>query len=383
MGFLSEIIGYPLGWIMYLFYNLVENYGISIILFTIVTKLILLPLSINQQKNTVRNQMMSPKQARLQKMYANNKEKYQEELMKLYEEEGVNPTGGCMPMVLQFVLLYGIIDVVYRPLSHIFRASKALLAQATEIARPYIESLGQTWNDYRKELFIMQAVKEQPDLFSSMPELVEDCLGFHNTLFGLNLDAVPQWGNILMIIPILSGLVSLGSTIYSQWHMKKVNPNMQSMGAMNIMFYTMPLISVWIAFTLPAGVGFYWIISGIVSFVQMLILNKVMTEEVVMKMVEKDKEKAKKSGRKSMYQRMLEQQEMLNNGGQTVKRSEKITDSDRLSRSQQKEIEKMVINEARQKQLQKYGESDSDNLTPEEAAALEAARRRMAEKYGD
>ncbi len=358
MGFISDIIGYPLGWVMYFFYNLIQDYSIAIILFTIVTKLIVLPMSISTQKSTAKTQALTPKLNKIKEKYPDNKEKQQEETMKLYEQEGANPAGSCLPMIIQMVFLYGVIEVVYNPLTHIFRTSSDMIAQLSELTKPYIESIGQTWNAYRAELFIMQTVREQPDLFSAFPEIVEKCGEFNNYLFGLNLGEVPQWGHLLMILPIISGVINILISIHSQWNMKRKNPEAaNTMGnGMFLMMLGMPLLSVWIGFTLPAAVSFYWIISSITSFIQTLILNKVMTPEYVAKLNEKDKLKRKKKGRPSMYQRMLEQQQALQDGGVKTRPAEKLTAEDKLSRNQQKTLERQIINEARRRQAEKYGE---------------------------
>ena len=116
----------------------------------------------------------------------------------------------------------------------------------------------------------------------------------------------------LFLIPILSGLMQLVSTIYIQKMQKKRNPDMPSMGSMNLMLYTMPLFSVWIAFTVPAGVGFYWLCSSVFSFLQSVFLYAWFNEERVEKIGEAEREKAKNAKRRpSMMQRLMEQQEEM------------------------------------------------------------------------
>ena len=124
MGFISELIGYPLGWIMWAVYALVKNYGVAILIFTFIVRLILFPLSVKQQKSTAAMAAFQPKLDKLKKQYANNPNKLQEEQMKLYAEENINPMASCLPMFLQLFFLYGVFDVPFITFSE--SASRAL-----------------------------------------------------------------------------------------------------------------------------------------------------------------------------------------------------------------------------------------------------------------
>ncbi|MCI5910949.1 MAG: membrane protein insertase YidC, partial [Oscillospiraceae bacterium] len=97
---LYHILGTPFGWIMKIIYDLVKNYGVAIILFTLFTKIILFPITYKQMKNASRMQLLNPKLEKLRKSYKNNPQKLQEEQMKLYQEEHINPMGSCLPMLL-------------------------------------------------------------------------------------------------------------------------------------------------------------------------------------------------------------------------------------------------------------------------------------------
>lgn len=117
IDFLYSILGTPIGYIMWVVYLLVNNFGWAMVIFAVIVKLAMFPLTLKQQKNMAKTQLFTPKMQELQKKYANNKEKYQEELAKL-QKEGYNPMGGCGTMLLTFVLLFGVIDVVYKPMTH-------------------------------------------------------------------------------------------------------------------------------------------------------------------------------------------------------------------------------------------------------------------------
>ncbi len=383
MGFISEAIGTVLGFIMWLMYLITHNYAISIILFTLVTKILLFPLSVKQQKSSAAMTAFQPKLEKLKKQYANNPQKLQEEQMKLYSEEGINPMSSCLPLFIQFPILYGIFDVVYRPITHILRFGKDVINQAKEITQQILTESGgvPAYFEHRPEIYIVKEIQKNPGAFSGMgnSDFVDAVVNFNNKLFGIvDLGDIPTlhpdvWNAaavILIMIPIMSGLIQIIMTIYSQIRMKKMNPDAPSMGGMNIMFYVMPLFSVWIAFKYPAGIGFYWTMSSFFSLIQSIILYKVYTPEYVASLVEKDKQKRKKKNRPNMYQRMLD--EMAAQQGQTggTASSGKIAVSGvnneedteiKISKSKQKEYERMLIREARRRQAEKYGDEFIDD----------------------
>lgn len=381
MGFISELIGYPLGWIMWAIYQLFKNYGIAIFLFTVVTRLVMFPLSVKQQKSSAAMAAFSPKLEKLKKQYANNPQKLQEEQMKLYAEEDINPMASCGSLIPQLLFLYGVFDVVYRPLTHILRLTKEEVEALKAIAAPLFE--GNQNFDTRPEIFILQAVKDNAALFSGAEGISADILAkiadFENKLFGLvDLGAVPNslfnegtvWNAAafgLVLIPVLSGVFQLLMTFYTTAKQKKLNPEASAqMSSMNAMFYVLPIMSVWMAFSFPAGIGYYWICTTIVGFIQSIILNKIYTPEYVAKLIEKDKKKKKnkkKSGFMQKYNELLQEElkkqnaasgnnSRINTSGVVKEDGEDI----KLSKAQLKEYERKIIAEARRRQAEKYGD---------------------------
>ncbi|MDE6600478.1 MAG: YidC/Oxa1 family membrane protein insertase [Oscillospiraceae bacterium] len=387
---MSKLIGIPLGYIMWLMYQITHNYAWSIILFTLVTKIILFPLSVKQQKSSAAMAAFQPKLEKLKKQYANNQQKLQEEQMKLYSEEGINPMASCLPLFIQFPILYGIFDVVYRPLTHILHAKDDAIDAATKITEGIFGDAVPVYFKHRPEIYIVKEVQKDPSAFASMaekfPDFTEKVVGFNNKLFGIvDLGDIPTlhpevWNAaavILLMIPIMSGLIQLTMTIYMQIRNKKMNPDAPNMGGMNVMLYVMPLFSIWIAFRYPAGIGFYWTMSSLFSFLQSIVLYHIYTPEYVAALVEKDKQKRKKKNRPNMmerYQQLMEEQMASQNGGTASKSKSgavtaKVVDDDeesgssevKLSRAKQKEYEKMIIREARRRQAEKYGEEFIDD----------------------
>ncbi len=393
---MSQIIGYPLGFIMWLFYQLFSSYSVSIVLFTIVVRLILFPLSVKQQKSTASMQAMQPKLEKIKKQYANNQQKAQEEQMKLYQEEGVNPMASCLPMLIQLPILYGIFDVVNRPITHILRFNKDIIEWAKDITVKFYETnpisgVSAAAVGQRAELYILKLMESNPGLFAENADFTEKVSSFRNTLFGfINLGDTPSftpevWTASavgLVIIAVMSGVIQLIMTIYIQNRNKKMNPEgtavKSPMAGMNIMMYLFPVMSVMISMASPGGLGFYWLISGLAGFVQSVILYKIYNPEYVASLIEKDKEKKKKKRKNpnsvmQRYQAMLEQQNAANNNASAAVERNKllssaaVSDEDdgvneiKLSKSKQKEYERAIIAEARRRQAEKYGEEYNED----------------------
>ena len=202
MGFLG-FLGGPLGWVMDLIYQLVNSYGWAIILFTILVRLVMLPFSIKQQKSTARMQAYQPMINEINKKWANDKQRQSEEMMKLQEEYGFSPMAGCMPMLLTFLVLFGIIDVVYKPLQHILRISSTTISAAAE-------ALGIASN-YMTENTLIARIQADPSvaegLFSA--EQIQQISSFNMNFLGIDLGRTPVLSLApetlpLLIFPVLS-----------------------------------------------------------------------------------------------------------------------------------------------------------------------------------
>jgi len=370
---------------MWFCYQLVNNYALALVIFTLITRILLFPLSLKQQRSQAAMTAFQPKIEKLRKQYGNNQQKFQEEQMKLYQEEGINPMASCLPLLIQMPILFGIIDVVYRPLTHILRIRPDVMEQATEIAAGAFGDA--RYFSQRPELYVLQSVQQQPELYAHMPDFLETTQSFKNTLFGfIDLGQIPTfrpdvWDAAavgLIVIAISSGLLNLVQTIFTQRKMKKSNPdsaNNPTMKSMNIMLYGMPLFSVWIATTFPAGIGFYWAISAFLALIQSVILYKIYTPEYLAVLAERDKQKnksktKKRSGLMEKYQAMLEEQNAKGAAMQTAvdkNRSApaKAFDEDgkevKLSKSKQREYESKIIAEARRKMAEKYGDEYTED----------------------
>ena len=130
MGAIFNILAVPLGWLLHFIYQFIPNYFVSIFLFTLLVRAITFPLSLKSQKSQADRAKLAPRLERLQKKYAQDKQKLQQKQMELYEKEGVSLTGGCLPMIVQMVVLFGIISVIYKPLTHLQKIPSAVIDTA-------------------------------------------------------------------------------------------------------------------------------------------------------------------------------------------------------------------------------------------------------------
>ena len=375
MNILYDIIGIPFGFLMSLIYNIFGNYAISIIVFTVVTKLLLFPVSYKTQKSSARMQLLSPKLEKLRKSYSNNQQKLNEETQKLYQQEGVNPMGSCMPMFIQMFLLFGVIDVVYKPITHILSITKSVRLAAVEIASGLIGGKGVSPSNLRCELITMEQVGLDPNAFSELPEnFLGKVSEFANnfTIFGANLGKTPtlhpdDWTReavVLALIPFFAGIVQLLSSIYMNAHQRKVNPSAQGNGCVSVMTYALPIWSVWLAFSVPAGIGFYWIWSSLFGFIITFALNQYFTPERIKEINEKEKEKAriyaeKNPGKKSFMQKLMEQQQAALDEQNNANRGN--SSGDKISRSEMNRQNRDRINEQRRRMAEKYGDVYEEN----------------------
>ena len=179
MYFLANLLG-PL---MKLLYGFIGNYGITIIVATVVMKLLLFPLAIHQQKSTAKMSVFQPLINEIQTKYKNNPEKQQEELMKLQQEHGYNPMSGCLPMLLTMLVLFGFLGVVYYPVHYIFGVSDAVIKQAAE-------AIGlATTNISTMQTALIQAIHNgaviSPDL--NPAATVAEIANFNTMFFGLDI----------------------------------------------------------------------------------------------------------------------------------------------------------------------------------------------------
>ncbi len=286
-----SILYHAFGWLLNFIYGFVSNYGLSIILFTILTKVILFPLSLKQQKSMVKMQQVQPKLKEIQEKYKSDQQRQSEETMKLYKEYGVNPMGGCLPLLIQLPILLALYRVMYQPLTYMLKYSADRIA---DLATKYAVTAD---NARMAEIAIAKA---------------GNLIDF--SFFGLDLSGAPNIvaPSLLWIIPITAALTTfLSSKVTTAMNKpekteeaakpKRVlsaepsqnkgnSDSTQSMTkSMNLM---MPIMTLWITFTVPAALGLYWTISNLITMLQQIVLNKIYGPKYKEEVDAKEQEKA-------------------------------------------------------------------------------------------
>jgi len=240
-------------------------------------------------------------------------------MMKLYSDYGYNPSSGCLTMFIQLPILFGLIDVIYKPLTHIFDISSSAIESATTIAK---NMMGSAFSAANAQVSIINAVKANSGEFAKIfsVEEISAISAFDMTFLGLDLSAIPTLGfNILIIIPILAGL----SMVLSTWATSKFSGTAQVTNNSNkIMMYSMSLFTVVFTFSVPAGVGMYWIVSNVFGIAQSWILHKIYSPEKLAKEYEekfaaieeakkkKVKVEVNKGGKKQIVEKTLSEKEV-------------------------------------------------------------------------
>jgi len=276
-----DIINIPLGWIMRICYSLVDNYFFALLLFALIMQIVLLPFSIKQQKNSVRQAQLAPKIAALRKKYAGRtdqatQQKMQEETMELYKRENFNPASGCMPLLIQMPILLSLYNVVMNPLRYITGLSAERI---TELQTYMTDTQGLDLGTHGQFIKILENVRGNLSAYTSIaPELADpDVLLPSMSVGSFNLAEVPEvaW-NWLIIVPIATFVVQLLSMKITRLftYQSPETIEAQKNPSMRIMNISMPLLSVWIAFSVPAAIGMYWIFRNIISTVQQILLSR-------------------------------------------------------------------------------------------------------------
>ena len=282
MGILNSIGGI-FGYLLWALYLILRNYGLAIIIFTVLLKVIMFPLTIKQQKSAAAQARLSEKQKALQKACGNDKQRYNEELQKLYEKENVSPMSGCLINLLPFPIMLGIYYSVIYPLTNTLHIASETITQATN----YIKHIpGVTSVSTYIELDIVKNwayLKDHLTMFSAEDvEKIESFTEGFNFL-GLDLLGTPSeagFMSFLWIIPVLCLITSWGM----QFIMNKLNPNalesqQNQQGCMKYTMYVLPLLSAYWAYIMPAAVGIYWVASSVVGAGQSVIIYKFFSNE--------------------------------------------------------------------------------------------------------
>ena len=292
MTSLWDIINVPFGFVIRFCNKIVGNqYILALLIFAIILEIILLPFGIKQQKNSIKQAKLRPKEMAIRKKYAGRddqptKQKMTMEIQELYQKEGYNPMGGCLPLLIQFPILIALYNIVMSPLQYICRFSTSTIQNLVPVVNSYGYNFDSTAVATRN-IDLMGAVKnvlgQNPAAFSGVEgaeHLTAEMLP-NLTVFGaIDLGAIPSFKSfdLLLLIPVLTFVVYFFSMkLTRKLTYQPTTANDPAMGCSNkMMDIVMPLFSVYITFIVPAAIGVYWIFKSILGVLKQWILKKTM-----------------------------------------------------------------------------------------------------------
>lgn len=335
------IILTPFAWLLMLFYDFSQNYGIALILFALVIKLVLFPFNLKGKKSMIQMNLLSSKMQQLQKQYGKDRERYNLEIQKLYEKEKVNPMSGCLWSFIPIIFLMVLYGIIREPLTYLMNVPADMINTVAEIT-------GVANSGTYPQIAMLKAIADPAVLEQVKAALGESAgaglFSMNVKFLGINLANIPQlnfwsaegglvWGNIgLFLLP----LVSVGTSLLSMYVSMKTNQmnrggeqNDQMAKTNRTMMIFMPIMSLWIGFTVPAGLSIYWIAQYIFSIFQELICGRLLkkdyerarAEAAERERQEKEDEKRRKEEARLERQRRLEE-EKKNRGKKKPKKTE-------------------------------------------------------------
>ena len=335
------IILTPFAWLLMLFYDFSQNYGIALILFALVIKLVLFPFNLKGKKSMIQMNLLSSKMQQLQKQYGKDRERYNLEIQKLYEKEKVNPMSGCLWSFIPIIFLMVLYGIIREPLTYLMNVPADMIETVAEMT-------GVANSGTYPQIAMLKAIADPAVLEQVKAALGESAgaglFSLYVEFLGVNLANIPQlnfwsaegglvWGNIgLFLLP----LVSVGTSLLSMYVSMKTNQmnrggeqNDQMAKTNRTMMIFMPIMSLWIGFTVPAGLSIYWIAQYIFSIFQELICGRLLkkdyerarAEAAERERQEKEDEKRRKEEARLERQRRLEE-EKKNRGKKKPKKAE-------------------------------------------------------------
>lgn len=342
-----QFFGRILLWI----YNFCGNYALSLAIFTLLTKLVLFPLSYKGKQNMMQMNSMNAEMQRLQKQYGKDQQRYQQELQKLYEEEQVNPMGGCLWSLLPLPIMMGLYYVIRKPMLYMLCLTEDQISAVKEALVAAQSGILDGVNQAYEEIRIMSVISQDSSLYQVAANALGDAADKLQTInfnfIGVNLGAIPDWkfwgwdsatwNNIgLFLIPIA---VTVLNFLYSQYSMKSSQikngdeKKEEAAAAANqstkTMMMVMPLMYLWFGYIMPAGMCIYMACNAVFSALQELIFSKFLNKKFAAEEEERKKrlaerreqEKAKKA--EIAARRAAEQEELAKKGKKAVKQAQK------------------------------------------------------------
>ena len=292
MEFIQIGFGYVLGWL----YELTRNYGVALILFTVVLKLVLLYPTMRSKRSTMKMSRLTPQIQYIQKKYENDRQKQAEMTQALYKAEGVSMGGGCLWSLVPMLLLFPLYAVVRQPIIYVFHETLEAAGNIMNVIKEAMPDLIGNNNAYYEQMIAAPILPQFADKIKDLVSNPDTLNGLKFTFMGIDLAAVPNfnfaswgsnlWGNLgLFLLPILSA----GSQVLTMLVTQKMNnsvvtnekgvqdkeaaKNSDSAKTNKTMMFVMPLMSLWIGFTIPGAMSVYWLAQGLLGMIIDVVLT--------------------------------------------------------------------------------------------------------------
>ena len=373
-----SIITVPFSWLLLKLYEPVQNFGVAIILFALVVKLVLLPFQIKSKRSMMRMNSLTPVLKELEKKHGGNKQKYQMEVSKLYQEEKINPMSGCLWTMIPFPILIALYSVVRSPLTHVMRLSADEISEIIAKLGDYGISIS---TGVYKELEI---AKHVGDHFEELKAIAPGLLDLNYEFLGMNLCDFPQlnfftkvnWAEAASWAPALGLFLIPFISAFLSWLTMKVSSSNQAAAApdqanmMKSMNMVMPIMSVYICFIMPGAMGIYWIANSLFAIIQELILNGHFKKIIEAETAERT---ARMEARAAELERKREESERRRAEGEILQNK---------NTSKRKQNAKARTEEADRRAAERAAERAAAGLPEEKKPASQVGTRRYARGRG-
>jgi len=271
-------VSMPLGILMKFCYNILGNYGLAIILFTLFTKFILLPMSVWVHKDSIKMVKMQPEINRIKAKYYGDQDTISEELAKTYKKYKYNPLKSLLPLFVQILLLLGLVSVIYHPLNYILALPKDIIKALTDLTA---ELTGADKGANSFQLKIIETIKNSEFTekfrelsFSNIDNVIADIKSLNLNFLGFDISAVPSAAKgKYLLFPLIAGF-SAWLLCFAQNNLNVLQSEQGKVNKYGMMIFSVG-ISLFLGYSIPSGVAIYWIFSNLFSIIQLLVLNKV------------------------------------------------------------------------------------------------------------
>lgn len=347
MSWITAIFAWPLKQ----FYLLTNNYGIAIMLFAVLVNLILLPFMAKSKKSMMRMTRLQPKMKELEKKYNGNPQQYQQAVSKLYHDEKINPMSGCLWTLLPFPILIALYSVIRQPLSKMMDLGTEAVTSLTEWVTNNAGFVASSKSGY-VEIEVMNSIHQNWDaVTSALGDFSGKLMNLDYSFIGLNLGNQPSikfwafdWSNKAVWIPALGLFLIPFISAFLSWLSMKIsnmtNPQVdkQQTQMNKNMALVMPLISLWICFTMPAALGLYWILNSVCGIVRDVVLTRIYTKQL--DLVDANRAEREKE---LELERKREETERLKAAGNTTKNPNTSKKKIQANQKQQDEERKAAL----------------------------------------